>query len=48
MTNKWDRRENKKKSKKNFLSDNRKSIRLIKQLSLLPNKLKQLKRKKFK
>ncbi len=47
MRNKWERRESKQKAKKKFSPDNRKSIRLIGQLSIMPNKPKQNKRRKF-
>ena len=47
MKNKWERREYKQKVKKKVTPDNRKSIRLIGQLSMLPNKPKQNKRRKF-
>ena len=48
MQNKWERREAKQKTKKKFSPDNRKSVRLLEQLSILPNKLKQNKRRKHK
>ena len=41
MQNKWERRESKQKAKKKFSPDNRKSVRLLEQLSMLPNKSKQ-------
>ena len=47
MRNKWERRDGKEQSKKNFSSDNRNSIRLIEKLSLLPDKIKTIKRKKL-
>ena len=47
MNNKWERRDSKQQSKRKFTSDNRRSIQLIGQLSLLPNKLRKTKRRKF-
>ena len=47
MKNKWERREAKEQSKRNFASDNRNSIRLLEKLSLLPDKIKTIKRKKL-
>ena len=47
MQNKWERREAKQKARKNFSPDNRKSVRLLEQLSILPNKPKQNKHRKY-
>tara|TARA_R100000656_G_scaffold58830_1_gene45837 strand:- start:830 stop:976 length:147 start_codon:yes stop_codon:yes gene_type:complete len=47
MKNRWERRETKQQKKKGFVSDNRKSVKLIAQLSLLPNRPKQRKRTKY-
>ena len=47
MQNKWERREAKQKARKKFSPDNRKSVRLLEELSILPNQLKKNKRKKY-
>jgi len=44
---KWERRDSKKDSKKRTSLDNRKSVRLLQELSLRPGKLKRIKKKKF-
>tara|TARA_Y100001951_G_scaffold56791_1_gene45018 strand:+ start:5110 stop:5268 length:159 start_codon:yes stop_codon:yes gene_type:complete len=41
----WENRDRKRNKKKNFISDNRKSVQLISKLSLLPKKQKQNKKR---
>ncbi len=47
MKNKWERRDAKEQNKKNFISDNRRSVQISARMWLEPNKLKQDKKKKY-
>ena len=47
MKNKWERRDAKEQNKKNFISDNRRSVQISARMWLEPNKPKQYKKKKY-